>query len=135
MTLAALLLTALLFGGMALYSFGFAPLVFSQLPPDSAGRVLRGAFPWYYLFVLGTAALAALALVALDPLSAALMAAVAGLGAVARQALMPAINAARDAQLAGDVAAKARFGALHGLSVALNFVQLAAVVWVLARFL
>lgn len=135
MTLAALFLSALLFGGMTLYSFGLAPLVFSQLPAETAGRFIRGAFSWYYLFVLGVAAVSAAVLAAIDPLAAGLMALVAVLGGVARQVLMPRINAARDAQMAGDVAAKARFGRLHGLSVAINFVQLGAVAWVLARFL
>jgi len=134
MTLVALFLSALLFGGMTLYSFGLAPLVFSQLPAETAGRFIRGAFSWYYLFVLGVAAAASLVFVAVDPLAASLMALVAVLGIVARQVLMPRINAARDAQLAGDGAAKALFGRLHGLSVAINFVQLGAVAWALARF-
>ncbi|MEM8959184.1 MAG: DUF4149 domain-containing protein [Pseudomonadota bacterium] len=135
MTLAALFLSALLFGGMVLYSFGFAPLVFAQLPGDQAGRFIRGAFPWYYLFVLGVALVAGAVLAAVDPLGAGLMLAVAGLAVIARQVLMPMINRARDAQLAGDGAAKRRFGQLHGLSVLINFAQLFAVAWVLARFI
>jgi hypothetical protein len=55
------------------------------------------------------------------------MAGTALVAIVARQILMPAINTARDS------GAKARFDRLHGLSVALNMVQLAAVVWVLVR--
>jgi Domain of unknown function (DUF4149) len=54
MTIAALLSTALLFGGMTLYSFGFAPMVFSALKTDMAGGLLRKAFPHHYLFVLIT---------------------------------------------------------------------------------
>jgi Domain of unknown function (DUF4149) len=127
MKIAALLSTALLFGGMTLYSFGFAPMVFSALKADVAGSLLRKAFPHYYLFVLITALAAAAALVGLDGLSAALMAGTAAVALIARQILMPAINAAR------DTGAKTRFDRLHGLSVALNMVQLAAVVWVLVR--
>jgi hypothetical protein len=123
MKIAALLTTALLFGGMTLYSFGFAPMVFSALKPDVAGGLLRKAFPHYYLFVLVTAVAATVALVQLDPLASVLMAGTA----VARQLLMPAINAARDG------GAKTRFDRLHGLSVALNMVQLAAVLAVLVR--
>ncbi len=125
--IAALLATALLFGGMTLYSFGFAPLVFSALPADVAGKLLRQAFPHYYLFVLATAALAGLALWPRDTLSSGLMVATALIAIVARQILMPAINSARDA------GAKRRFNGLHGLSVALNLVQLAAVIAVLVR--
>jgi Domain of unknown function (DUF4149) len=62
MKIAALLSTALLFGGMTLYSFGFAPMVFSALKADVAGGLLRKAFPHYYLFVLMTAVVAAGAL-------------------------------------------------------------------------
>jgi hypothetical protein len=48
---------------------------------------------------------------------------------------MPQINAARDRQFAGDLAAKAQFGRLHGLSVGLNMIQLLAAAYVLYRFL
>ncbi len=47
MTTAALLVTALLFGGIILYSFGFAAFIFSALPADLAGRTLRRAFPTF----------------------------------------------------------------------------------------
>jgi hypothetical protein len=126
-SIAALLATSLLFGGMTLYSFGFAPLVFSALPADVAGKLLRRAFPHYYLFVLVTAAAAGLLLWPRDPLASGLMAATALVAIIARQVLMPAINAAR------DTGAKSRFDRLHGLSVAINMLQLAAVVVVLVR--
>ena len=127
MKIAALLSTALLFGGMTLYSFGFAPMVFSALKADVAGGLLRKAFPHYYLFVLVAAVAAAGALSTLDGFSAALMVGTCLVALVARQLLMPAINTAR------YIGAKSRFKQLHGLSVALNMVQLAAVVWVLVR--
>jgi hypothetical protein len=125
--IAALLATSLLFGGMTLYSFGFAPMVFSALPVDVAGGLLRKAFPHYYLFVLTTAAVAAALLVQRDGVASALMAAIAAIAIIARQVLMPAINTARDS------GAKSRFNQLHGLSVALNMLQLGAVVAVLVR--
>lgn len=127
MNIAALLASALLFGGMMLYSFGFAPMVFSSLPADVAGGLLRKAFPHYYVFVLITSALAAALLWQSNSLSSGLMAAIAAIAVIARQVLMPAINIARDA------GAKSRFNRLHGLSVALNMVQLAAVVAVLVQ--
>jgi Domain of unknown function (DUF4149) len=127
MKIAALLSTALLFGGMTLYSFGFAPMVFSALKADVAGGLLRKAFPHYYLFVLITAMVAAVSLSGLDTVGAALMTATAVIALIARQVLMPAINAARDS------GAKRHFDRLHGVSVALNMVQLVAVVWVLVR--
>ncbi len=131
----ALLLVSTLFGGMMLYSFGFAPMVFSAMPADEAGRFIRAAFPWYYLFVIGVGGLSAAILLAFNPVSAALALAIAAAGVFARQALMPRINDARDAQLQGNADAKRRFARLHGLSVGLNFVQLFAAAWVLYRFL
>jgi hypothetical protein len=61
--------------------------------------------------------------------------AIAFVAVFARQVLMPRINAARDLQLQGNAEAKRRFGRLHGISVALNFVQLIAAGYVLYRFL
>jgi hypothetical protein len=48
---------------------------------------------------------------------------------------MQQINATRDRQIQGEPAAKRRFGQLHGLSVALNLLQLVAAGYVLYRFL
>ena len=135
LTLLAYFASITLFGGMMLYSFGFAPFLFKALEPDVAGRTIRRAFPAYYLFVIGGGALAAALLAVSDPLGAGLMALVAGIGIIARQVLMPMINAARDRQLAGEAVAKSRFAALHGASVLLNFVQLGLIAWVLVRFL
>jgi hypothetical protein len=56
----AVLSTALLFGGMTLYSFGFAAFLFSALPAKTAAETLRRAFPWVYAFVIATLAAAAL---------------------------------------------------------------------------
>ena len=135
MDVLALLLTALLFGGMTLYSFGFAPFLFRELSPSQAGPLIRAAFPHYYLFVILGALAAGLALMAVDTRSVALMGWVSALGVFARQVLMPRINAARDAELAGETVAKSRFSALHGASVAINFLQLGLIGWVLVRFL
>ena len=134
MTLLALFAAATLFGGMLLYSFGFAPLVFSKLPVQTAGTLLRDAFPFYYLFVIVVALVAGLALLRIDAFSAWLMFITLVIGVAARQLLMPAINRASDARAAGDDSAAGRFKRLHGISVVLNFVQLAAVGTVLARF-
>lgn len=124
----ALLTTALLFGGMVLYAFGFAAFLFTALPADVAGPTIRRAFPHFYLFVVGTAALAAALLWPQDRLAAGLMALVALSTVPTRQILMPAINAATDA---GD---RRRFALLHGLSVVVTLAHIVAAGWVLARF-
>ena len=132
---AALLLVSTLFGGMMLYSFGFAPMVFSALPAEDAGRFIRAAFPWYYLFVIVTAGIGGAILLRLNSRSGALALAIAVIAIFARQVLMPRINIARDMQLKGIGEAKRRFSRLHGFSVALNFAQLIAAGYVLYRFL
>ena len=122
----AVLSTALLFGGMTLYSFGFAPVLFSALPAKTAGEVLRRAFPWFYAFVIATAAAAALLWWSLDAVFAAVMATVAVTTWPVRRWLMPAINRATDAGL------RQRFKWLHGLSVVVTLGHIAATGWLLA---
>lgn len=122
----AVLSTALLFGGMTLYSFGFAALLFTALPAKVAGETLRRASPWFYAFVIATATLAALLWWPRDALSAAVLAAVAITTVPVRQLLMPAINRATDAGL------RQRFKWLHGLSVVVTLAHIAATGWLLA---
>ena len=129
MQTAALLATALLFGGMVLFSSGFAAFLFSALPPAAAGKALRQAFPHFYLFVIVTSAAGSALLLAYDALSSALLAAIFLSTVPTRQILMPAINAATDA------GARRRFQILHGASVAITLAHIAASGYVLARFL
>ncbi len=103
----SLLVTALLFGGMVLYSFGFAAFVFNALPAETAGPLIRRAFPHFYLFVFVVSLLAALGTVSSDWVATTILGGIAGTVVFARQFLMPAINAATDA------GAKARFKVLH----------------------
>lgn len=129
LTIAAVLLTALLFGGMTLYSFAFAAFLFHTLPAAEAGSLLRRAFPFFYLFVIVVALLAAVCAAPLDGVAALQLAAVALTAVPARQCLMPAINAATDA---GD---RRRFAVLHGVSVAVTLGHIAISAMVLTRFL
>ncbi|MBV5287739.1 MAG: DUF4149 domain-containing protein [Methyloversatilis discipulorum] len=124
----SLLLVALLFGGMLLYSLGFAAVLFSTLPAAMARATLRRAFPHFYLFVIVTAALAALLLWPQDRTSATLLGLIALSTLPTRQLLMPAINAAT------DDGRKARFKWLHGLSVLVSLAHIAVSGVVLARF-
>jgi hypothetical protein len=127
MLTAALLVTALLFGGMILYSFGFAAFVFSALPMETAGPTIRRAFPHFYVFVVATATVAAMLL---WPSARSLsfgLTAIALTGLLARQILMPAINRAT------DTGAKARFKWLHGLSVLVTFSHIILSGWVLTQ--
>lgn len=125
----AMIVVAMLFGGMVLYSFGFAAFLFSSLPADDAGTLLRRAFPHFYLWVIAMALLGALLHFGADPVSLGLLAAVALTTVPTRQILMPAINRATDA---GD---RSRFARLHGLSVVITLLHIAVVGYVLLRFL
>lgn len=125
----ALLLTAALFGGMVLYSAGFAGFLFTVLPPDTAGASIRRAFPVFYLLVMGTSLLAAIFVWRSDLWSAIWLAIIALSTLPTRQILMPAINRAN------DTGNKKRFGVLHGLSILVTLAHIVISGWVLVRFL
>lgn len=127
MTILALLLTALLFGGMTLYAFGFAAFVLRALPEETARPLIRRAFPHFYLFVLGTSGLAALCAAFADLLSMAILVVIALTTLYARQSLMPRINAATDAGHAK------RFKLLHLASVMITLAHIAGAAWALIR--
>ena len=127
LTIAAVLLTAILFGGMVLYSFGFAAFLFSYLSAEVAGSILRKAFPVFYVWCIAVALVAAVPLWFVEPLSAWLMIMVALTTVPLRQSLMPAINAASDNK------DRRRFNVLHGLSVGAALAHMAVLGYVLAR--
>lgn len=126
-TLLAGLALALTWGGMTFFSAVMAPLVFTKLPIKTAGTFIREIFPWYYLAMGLTTLLAVLFL--LPGIGAgvgwpAALSMLALIGFVmARQVLMPRINQARDAELAGDAGAGKRFKRLHSMSVLINAAQ------------
>jgi hypothetical protein len=133
--LVAGLALALTFGGMTFFSAVVAPLVFTKLPIDIAGAFIRQIFPWYYLAMGATILIALTALILGAGVSATWEVVLATLvlaGFVfARQVLMPLINRARDAELAGETGAARRFKRLHRMSVIINGVQWLAVLAVL----
>ena len=116
--MATLLLVALMFGGMLLFSTGFAAFLFRYLPPQDARMLIRKAFPPFYLFVIISSALVIALSWTSDLFSSALMAFVMFTAVVARQLLMPAINHAT------DMALRKRFLWLHGLSVVLTLIHI-----------
>ncbi len=118
---------ALTFGGMSFFSAVMAPLVFTKLPFDIAGAFIRQVFPWYYL-TMGTTTLITLITLILGASGTArweiVLTALVLIGFIyARQVLMPMINRARDAEVAGERGASYRFKRLHQASVAINGVQ------------
>ena len=137
--LVAGLALALTFGGMSFFSLVMAPLVFVKLPPETAGAFIRQLFPWYYLTMGATTLIALGALVVNSGAQltwvGSLMALVLIGFAFARQVLMPRINQARDAELAGTANAGQHFQQLHRTSVLINAVQWLAVTAVLVEVL
>ena len=112
--------TALLFSGMAPYSFGFAAFLFTALPFDVAGAALRRSFPTFYLFVIAAAAIGKGLLWPLEALAAGLMTAIAVTTVPSRQLLMPAINAATDEGM------RQRFKWLHGVAAVITLAHIVA---------
>ncbi|MEM8538426.1 MAG: DUF4149 domain-containing protein [Pseudomonadota bacterium] len=125
MTLIALILTAILFGGMVFFSFGFAPVLFKQLPMAQVRPLLRGTFPYYYLVVIVLAGVTAATAFFASITAGVLTAVICASTIYARQALMPTINAATDS---GD---ESRFKRLHGLSVVIQLIQIGLAGWAL----
>lgn len=123
----SLLIIALLFGGMTFYSFAFAPYLFSVLPVEEVRPIIRGAFPHFYLFVLGTSIAGGFLCFFIDTTSGLIMAAIAVSVIYARQGLMSAINRATDAGETG------RFKKLHTISVVITLLHIAASAYVLVR--
>lgn len=123
MTTFALLMTAMLFGGMTFFSFGFAPVLFKQLPMDKVRPLLRGTFPYYYLAVIGTSAVATAAALVVSGHATIVLAVILIATIYARQILMPQINAATDRD------DQTMFKRLHGLSVVIQLVQIGLAAW------
>ena len=125
-------LVFMLLGAMLFFPSVVAPVVFTSLPEAQAGAFLRSMFPRYYAFMIALSLMAALLFLVVSDESAYQAAIVCLLVGVStlwvRQWLMPRINTARDAQLAGDTEAGRRFDRDHKLSVGINMVQLVLLV-------
>ncbi|MDE8347029.1 MAG: DUF4149 domain-containing protein [Acidocella sp.] len=117
-----------LLGGMVFFGAIVAPAVFIKLPPEVAGPFIRVLFPFYYAYMAGMAALAALGLWLArrrrDALAAVALVAVT---LVLWDWWLPQLEVWR---LAGNVVA---FNRGHGISVDVNAAQLLAALWLLVR--
>ena len=123
MTTFALLMAAMLFGGMTFFSFGFAPVLFKQLPVDKVRPLLRGTFPYYYLAVIGMSAVATASAIVVSGRATIVLSIILISTIYARQILMSQINAATDRD------DKTMFKRLHGLSVVIQLVQIGLAGW------
>ena len=119
----SLLLAATLLGGMVFFSFGFAPVLFKQLPMEQVRPLLRGTFPYYYMVVIVLSSVATVAALGQSSLAALLIGVTCLSTLYARQVLMGQINAATDR---GD---QTMFHRLHMVSVVIQVVQIGLCGW------
>ncbi|WP_300295131.1 DUF4149 domain-containing protein [Ferrovibrio sp.] len=133
--LLALYATALLLGVKLFFSFVVAPMVFANLPPATAAGFMRAIFPLYYAVTIALALLALLAfVVAQDIRGAIVLGAIAALGLVSRQILLPRIEHWRPGREAGEALATTKFRALHRVSVLINMAQMLGAAGLLFSF-
>jgi hypothetical protein len=127
----AVLVVAVQFGGILLFAAMFTPLVFRNLPAETAASFLHSVFPVYYRVMGILALVAALPLVPGQSYMGEISALVAvALGYVVLNTIVrPAANKARDEDRRGA------FRQLHRLSVAIHLVQFAVISVVLVRLI
>ena len=130
----ALYLIAATLGAMLFFAIGVAPTVFQALPIEQAGTFLRRLFPRYYLALIIGSGLAGVLWVQSAPWAGGTCLVIALSTIWVRQYLVPHINALRDAELGGDDSAGVEFARLHRFSVAINMIQLAALLFLLIRY-
>ena len=131
MEVVALYVIAGTLGAMLFFAIGVAPTVFQALPTEQAGLFLRKLFPRYYLSLIIGSTAGGLLWLGTQPLASGVCLLIAVSTLWIRQWLVPRINALRDRELSGDVSAGEEFARLHRLSVAINMVQLLALLGIL----
>ena len=127
----ALYVVAATLGAMLFFAVGVAPTVFQALPAEQAGLFLRKLFPRYYLSLIIGSMTAGLLWLGTQPLASGVCLLVTVSTLWIRQWLVPHINALRNRELSGDVSAGKQFARLHRLSVAINMLQLLALLGIL----
>jgi len=117
------LATALVFGGMAVFSFLVVPAAFRALGRADAAKLMGALFPVYYRVMAIASAVAAVAFAVAGRPEEWALAGVA-LGFVGLLYLLrPALDAARALREAGKPEGERRFARLHRLSVGINLLQ------------
>ena len=101
---------------------------------EQAGTFLRRLFPRYYLALIIGSGLAGALWVQSAPWAGGTCLVIALSTIWVRQYLVPHLNALRDAELGGDDSAGVEFARLHRFSVAINMIQLAALLFLLIRY-
>ena len=129
----ALVILALIIGGMAFFAAVMTPLVFTKLPPEISGPFIREVFPVYSKVMAGLSLLAAVLI--WQHAAALALLVVFILFIWAWKWLMPRINRVRDAEIGGNAKAGKTFNSLHKLSVGVNLAQLVTVIMVFVKII
>ena len=124
----------LLLGGMVFFPTVVAPAIFSSLDIKTSGVVLRRLFPNYYLFIIVLALIAGFFGKLISVGTAACIFIVVTTVLV-RQILLPKINQWRDEELSGNLDSAKKFSLSHRLTVILNLLQMALIVYAIGSFL
>ena len=118
----------LLLGGMVFFPAVVAPAIFSSLDVKTSGVVLRRLFPNYYLFI-NVLALIAGFLGKLISIATAACIFIVVTTVLVRQILLPKINQWRDEELSGNLDSAKKFSLFQRLTVILNLLQMALIVY------
>ena len=120
-------LTAMILGIMLFFSFVIAPVVFTTLDEDNARKFIRRIFPYYYNVNLMISFVILLIFLFLSKLGVDfyLILLITILFATSNYLLMPLINKYRDKKQ------DKKFKYSHFISVAINFIQMICLVFLL----
>ena len=118
----------LLLGGMVFFPAVVAPAIFSSLDIKMSGMVLRRLFPNYYLFIIVLALIASF-LGKLISVATAACIFIVVTTVLVRQILLPKINQWRNEELSGNLDSAKKFSLSHRLTVILNLLQMALIVY------
>ena len=112
------LLVSFLFGGMSLFSFGFAIALLKQMELPEARKIIRSTFPMYYKLVITVSAISTFISAPVNTFICLSMAGISVSTMYARQILMHQINAATDSKNTK------LFKKLHSVSVVIQLIQI-----------
>ena len=120
-------LTSMILGIMLFFSFVIAPVVFTTLDENNARKFIRRIFPFYYNVNLGISLIVLITFILLSDIGIDfyLILAITLLFGISNYLLMPLINKYRDEKQ------DKKFKYSHFISVAINFVQMICLVFLL----
>jgi hypothetical protein len=119
-----ILFAGTLLGIMLFFAAAVAPTVFRTLPAEHAASYLRGIFPVYYTWGIILALVISFIAYDTNITVFVISSVITVLFIFSRQGLLPRINLAREARLAGAPDGETTFKRLHLLSVLINLANM-----------